>query len=284
MKIAAVMATRGNPRRAAAVIECANALSSGKHEIEWILCFDKDDTETGKLFVDNYYDTIRLVRGDAPIGVGGVWNRGAALTNADIIAPFPDDSFPGLPDWDATICDQLHDPSRIGVIAWNDTANPDQCTLPVITRRWYELCGLYDDRFPFWFYDTCVSEMWSFVTGRPVGIPKHLLLAAKKGKTKSMRELPFWWGFYVFTRQERLEKAAQVRKALGIDIAPDLLNHVLENWTHRDAMASKHFDAMEKAMSAAEGDPPQRYLTAKANALRIMGYPATRQEWLEACA
>lgn len=269
MKIAAVMATRGNPHRAAAVIECANALSSGKHDVEWIVGLDVDDRQTSDFFYKNYQG-VSLSYGLAPIGVGGVWNRCAAGTDADIIAPFPDDSFPGLPDWDETICKHLPDPDKIGVIAWNDTANPDQCTLPVITRRWFELCGLYDDRFPFWFYDTCVSEMWSFVTGRPVGIPKNLLLAAKKGKTKSMRELPFWWGFYVHTRQERLAKAEQVRKQLGLEMAPDLLRIVLENWEFRDAKASQHFEAMERDLSAAEGDPPARYLKAKANAEAIM--------------
>lgn len=260
------MATRGNPQRAAAVIECANALSSGKHEIEWVVCCDDDDKLTALLFAGR----CKVSTGSAPIGVGSVWNRGAEETDADIIAPFPDDSFPGLPDWDDTICQHLPDPNKIGVIAWNDTANPNQCTLPVITRKWFELAGLYDDRFPFWFYDTCVAEMWSFVHGRPVGIPKNLLLAAKKGKTKSMRDLAFWWGFYVYTRKERLAKAAQIREHLGIEMAPDLLRNILENWEFRDAKASQHFEAMERDLSAAEGDPPARYLKAKAAAEAIM--------------
>lgn len=269
MKIAAVMATRGNPPRAAAVIECASSLASGKHQIDWIVGLDVDDRETSDFFYKNY-QKVRLSYGEAPIGVGGVWNRGAALSDADIIAPFPDDSFPGLPDWDLTICEALPDPTRPGVIAWNDTANPGQCTLPVITRRWYELAGLYDDRFPFWFYDTCVAELWSFVTGRFVQIPKALLLAAKKGKTKSMRELAFWWGFYAHTRTERLAKAEQIRAELGLDIPPDLLRNVIETWEHRDARAAQHFDAMERAMSAAEGEPPQRYVIAKANAEQVL--------------
>jgi len=282
MKIAAVMATRGNPKRASAVIECANALASGKHKIEWVVGCDVDDRGTNEFFFRNH-PTIIMSHGVAPIGVGSVWNRGAALSDADIIAPFPDDSFPGLPDWDETICENL-DPDKIGVIAWNDTANPDQCTLPVITRKWFELAGLYDDRFPFWFYDTCVAELWTFVTGRPVSIPKRLLLAAKKGKTKSMRELPFWWGFYVHTRKERLEKAAEIRKQLGIELAPDLLRIVLENWEYRDSRAAQHFAALERDLSYASGDPPKRYLTAKDNALAVMGIPTSRQEWLEARA
>lgn len=269
MKIACVMATRGNPQRAAAVIECANALSSGKHELEWIVGVDFDDAASIEHFSQNY-PAVKLIAGIAPIGVGSVWNRGAEASTADIIAPFPDDSFPGLPDWDDTICQHLSDPTQPGVIAWNDTANPNQCTLPVITRRWYELCGLYDDRFPYWFYDTCVAEMWSFVTGRPVGIPKNLLLAAKKGKTKSMRELAFWWGFYVHTRKERLAKAEQIRKQLGIEMAPDLLRNILENWEFRDAQAANHFEAMERDLSAAEGDPPARYLKAKAAAVAFL--------------
>src|SRR5690606_36010041 len=105
-----------------------------------IVGIDTDDLETLD-YLARYEGHVRAITGPAPIGVGSVWNRGAKASDADIIAPFPDDSFPGLPDWDDTICQHLPDPNKIGVIAWNDTANPDQCTLPVITRRWFELCG-----------------------------------------------------------------------------------------------------------------------------------------------
>lgn len=266
MQIACVMATRGNPKRAAAVLECANSLASGGHKLDWVICCDHDDTTAG-YFKANYPD-VRLSVDESQPGVGAVWNRGALLhRNADYIAPFPDDSFPGLPNWDRTIVNALPDPERIGVIAWNDTANPNQCTLPVITRGWFRHAGLYDGRFPYWFYDTCVAELWTFVTGRTVEIPQALLLAARKGKTQGMRELSFWWDYYVFTRHERLAHAAQIRESLGLEMASDLIRLTVERWEARDELARPHLAEMEAGMS---GEPRPSYHKAKTRAVSHM--------------
>lgn len=262
MKFACMIATRGNPKRAAAVMECASSLASGSHDLRWVIGCDVDDPGETRAYFKRHYPDVDVVCEHRPAGVGEVWNRCARIVDADIYVPMPDDSWPGLPNWDFTIAARLNDPAQIGVIAWNDTANPNQCSLPVITREWYRHAGLYDNRFPFWFYDTCVAELWSFVTGRTVEIPQGLLLSAQKGKTRQLRDLTFWWDYYTFTRHERLKKAESIRHALGRDIAPDLLRNVLDTWEYRDNKAREHLPGMEAAM-ALNDEPWEGYRQAK---------------------
>ena len=266
MKFAFLLVTRGHPRRAGAVIECARSLSSGQHEIDFIVGCDNDDVKTNEYFHKNYSD-VTVSIANRPIGVGAVWNRCAALVDADYYCPFPDDSFIGLPDWDDYIAQLGAD-----IIAWNDLANPGQCTLPVVSRNWMSLTGeLYDGRFPFWFYDTCVDELFSFVTGQPVPRQSELLLVAKKGLTQSLRDLPFWWEFYIATRKDRLEKAKEIRAKVGIELQNSAIQAALAMWNRRDIDGRAHAADIEAFMSADRNKPPSmQYLRAKANAEAYM--------------
>lgn len=270
MKFAMMLVTRGNPKRAGAVIECARSLASGKHEIEVIVGYDNDDPATNSYFQMNYGDVLTSFD-NRPLGVGAVWNRCAERLTADYYCPFPDDVFIGLPNWDDQIAQ-----SGLDAMAWNDLANPGQCTLPIVSKRWLDLVGkLYDDRFPFWFYDTCVDELHSFVTGSLVPRRDDLLLVSKKGLTQSLRDLPFWWDFYVETRSERLAQAATIRTKLGIELPANELQAIIEIWKRRDVDGRASAVEIEKLLSADRNNPPSpHYLRAKANALDYMAKAA----------
>lgn len=273
MKIAFAIATRGNPKRAAAVIECARSLSSGKHNIEYIVGYDADDEQTGEWFKAHYPDVLLSV-GPRPLGVGAVWNRCVSqVPDADVYCPFPDDCFIASPEWDDVIAlfmEAAFPVREIGVMAWNDIANPNQCSLPIVTKEWLSLTGqLYDDRFPFWFYDTCVDEVWSFITGRNVPIVNMTTLVAKKGLTKRMRDLGFWWDFYVATRPERLKKAAEIRVKLGANLEPIKLASMIRRWAARDVEGRKGIRGVE-AMLAHKGHPGPEYMEAKTLAEKYM--------------
>jgi hypothetical protein len=261
MKFALLMVTRGNPKRAAAAIECAKALSSGKHEIDVIVGCDNDDAKTHSFL--HQYKGLRLSIADRPTGVGAVWNRCASEVKADIYCPLPDDIFVSCPDWDEVIVS-----SGAPILAWNDLTNAGQCTLPIVSREWLELTGqLYDDRFPFWFYDTCVDELYTFVTGQRIPIPKALTFVSKKGLTQNLRELPFWWDFYVATRQERLLQAIEIRRKLGINLDRNRIEEALRMWERRDVIGRTTAQEIESGMSA-EGlrAPSQQYLKARQDA------------------
>lgn len=273
MKFAVLLVTRGNPHKAAAVMECARSLSSGKHEIEFVIGCDSDDPAQTYAYFRREYLGLRVSVEERVPGIGAVWNRCARLVDADVYCPFPDDSFIGVPCWDELIAVSMEAAfpvKELGVLAWNDTANPGQCTLPIVTREWLALSGqLYDERFPFWFYDTCVDELWSFVTGRNIPIIPDLKLVARRGLTQRMRDLPFWWDFCVSTRRERLLKAAEIRATLGIDLSPSALACVIMNWSARDAQARQSLQEIEATL-AVKSEPSKEYLVAKASAESLM--------------
>lgn len=276
MKIAFMVVTRGNPKKAAAVIEVAQSLASGKHEIKYIVGCDNDDPQTHSYFYQNMPD-VELSIGERPIGLGAVWNRLCELArvdrgrffsvNADIYCPFPDDVFISLPDWDDYIVRSMEkiDHPKLRVLAWNDLCNPGQCTLPIVSRAWLDMTGkLYDDRFPFWFYDTAVDELYSFITGYRIPIPKLLTFVSKKGLTQSLRELHFWWDFYAATRKERLQRADHIREELGITLPPDRTAKWLEAWEKRDALGRNSAAEIESELSAEGRKPPSaQYLKAR---------------------
>ena len=272
MKIAFMVATRGNPRRAAAVIECARSLAGDDNMIEYLVGIDADDKGSIEYFEQNDMNVLLSIA-DRPAGVGAVWNRLCRMIDADIYVPFPDDSFIATPHWDDGIVYAMNmafNDKRVGALAWNDLANPNQCSLPIVTREWLELTGdLYDERFPFWFYDTCVNEVWSFVTGRPIVIVKPLILAARKGLTKRMRDVSFWWDFYVHTRPERMRKAAVIRERLGIELPDETIKAVLLMWWKRDEVGRAAIPEIEKQLPE-RGPSDATYLDAFAEAQDIM--------------
>jgi hypothetical protein len=289
MKIAFMLATRGHPRRAAAVIEVAKALASGQHEIQYIVGCDDDDIATQTKFTGEDIDDLAI--GPRPCGVGEVWNRCCYIADADIYCPFPDDVFIGVPGWDYGIATYMaaymKKDSTAGILAWNDIATPKMCTLPIVSREWMKLLGgkLYDERFPFWFYDTAIDEIFSFVTGECVPIMEKLLLVSNKGTTQNMRDLPFWWDFYSATRADRMAQAAQIRTACHIAIDNRLLDEIAGLWRSRDAIGRDKAIAQEQEskMSADWQRPPSKqYIRAKEAAEAIMrkGVP-TRKAGLQ---
>lgn len=258
MKIGCVMVTRGRPKQASAAIEIAKSLSSGRHEIEFIVCCDDDDYETQKE-LSNY----RLSIAPAPVALGEIWNRGAREIDADIICPIIDDSYIAAPDWDQLIVSMLERlPPAAKLLGWNDRANPGLMTLPILGADWYRAAGLYPGWFPYWFYDTWVAEVYSFVNGSLPLLPSELLLVAKKGKTQRMRDLGFWWDFYSRLRPERLEEAKRIRAHFNV-AEPDL-KPVIDYWEARDNHFRPLLPAMEAVMSDGSSQlPTERYIQAK---------------------
>jgi hypothetical protein len=103
------------------------------------------------------------------------------------------------------------------------------------------------------------------------------VLTAKKGLTKSLRDVEFWWDFYVATRRERLFKAAAIREKLKIALPPWKLADMLRAWARRDQEGRAFAVEYEQKLSAEQGPPSDHYLKAKAVAERYM---AQTEEWL----
>jgi len=269
MRIAYLMPTRGNPRRAAAVIECARSLMSGKHEVEFVLGVDRDDKASIQYFFHEYPEITVSVADRQPT-LGSVWNRLAFAVPADAYAIMADDVFPAAPHWDEGIA-QFINPEAVGVLAWNDLGSPNQPTYPVMSAEWVRVTGrVYTDLFPFWFDDSWIAEVWSFATGNWLPIVSNLYLASKKGKTKRMRELGFWWNVFNATRPARLHEGAIIRKACGLPpLSDEVITQIWTRWAARDTEMLAKVEQIEADL-AEPSEPGVEYFMAKDRAVQLM--------------
>lgn len=264
MRFDLIIGTRGNPRRAAAVVETARALASGNHDVAFVVSCDDDDAETIHQF-SGHNPGVRLVTGPRPAGVAEVWNRCIPAVDADLVIALADDGFIATPLWDeclAMLATEGRFPRELLAFALHDTANPGQPTVLGGSREWIDLIGgkMIDDRFPFWFADTAYAETWSFVTGEYLPI-LPITIASKPGRfNPRLRDMGFWWDFYVATRGERVLLAEQIRRDLGITLPPGRLRAILDGWEARDKLGRP--GAIEIAKALPEREPDAVYLSA----------------------
>ena len=276
VRIALIIGTRGNPRRAAAVAETARALESGNNDVTITVSCDDDDAETIHQF-SGYNPGVRLVTGPRPPGLAEVWNRCTPTVDADLIIGLADDGFISSPLWDeclAMFATEGRFPRELLAFALHDTANPGQPTVLGRSREWLNLTGgkMIDDRFPFWFADTAFAETWSFVTGEYLPI-LPITVASKPGRPNPrLRDMGFWWDFYVATRGERVLLAEQIRRDFGIVLPPGRLRAILDAWEARDRLGRP--GAIEIAAALPKREPDDAYLAAYAAARTHMGIAA----------
>lgn len=271
MKIAYCMATRGAPRRAAAAIEIAHALESELNEIMYLIAADWDDVATWGYFGDYAPPSlIKMIVETRSPSIGALWNRLAkhAINNgAEALVILGDDNFVTTPAWDEGIA-QLCPSGSVGVFAWTDLGSANQPTNPIISKDWYNLYGdVYPEYFPFWFVDTWLAEVWSFTSGEPIQLVPQLILTGKKGKTKRLKDLAFWWEFFVATRPERLAKAAEIRTSMGHEpMSSERLSYIISMWEKHDSTVIGRIPDHEAKM-ADGGDPGPEYNEALMNAV-----------------
>ena len=265
MKFAVVVATRGHPEKVATVIGSARMLASGQHDIEFLVAHDDDDVATPRF---QFHGSVRLSGAPRPLGPGACWNRCVVLTDAEVIMAVPDDGIFATPHWDI-ICAQHFagiDPN-LGVLAWTESNSPNQATVLMCHRKWIDQVGFLDERFPFWFSDTAISETYSFVTGQYLAPHPGLLFVCKPGNSNPrMRDMSLWWALFGETRDDRLASAEKVRQSLGWD-APTNLASILASWQERDRQGlpmSEEIARNLKRRAPIDGT----YLRARANAAR----------------
>lgn len=270
MRIGCIMATRGNPRQAAAVIESARYMLSGKHDVRFAVALDDDDL-TSVHFFKAYDSRIHLSIEPRPPGIPACWNRCVGPLDCDAYLALADDGFFATVGWDDIAAKHIETafPQKgLGAFAWTDTANPGQPTVLMATREWIELSGGFmDDRFPFWFADTAFGELWSFVSGRFISMVPNLIMLSRPGiYNPRARDMDFWWDFYVWGRKERLERAAEIRGQLGISLNQPVLDRIVALWGERDAIGRHN----AKIVQADTRPPSAEYRRAKAHAQGLM--------------
>jgi glycosyltransferase involved in cell wall biosynthesis len=274
MNLSVIIATRGRPAQAATVIDALRLMSSGLHAVSYMVACDDDDPEdtAGRFLTDLAAPDIGVYEWKRPAGVGECWNRVVPFATGDIVLTLTDDALIGTPYWDAVMVDafaaQKWAHPDLAMACLNDTANPGQATLFAFRPAWFRHCGLFDERFPFWFADTGLAEVYSFLTGEMIPMLPVTAVLKPGVFNPRLREMRLWWRLYACTRMDRLQTAARVRAELGLPEPPNL-DDLVAQWMARDLRGLPDSEAIAKAIPNPR-PPDEAYERARAAALETI--------------
>ena len=92
----------------------------------------------------------------------------------------------------------------------HDPNTTDAATYLIYSRRWVDtLGGVFPLYFPHWYPDMWVDQV-ARMAGRQAKLPIVMYPIRGKGRTKLMRNLPFWTRFFHLTLPEREEAARKL--------------------------------------------------------------------------
>lgn len=274
MHIAVIIPSRGRPLSLKAVMVALQALSSGKHRISYTVLADRDDPDTA-WYIEDVRDTIEGTK-DAPTGdtltiiqdenrlINIRENEIAPTLRADAYMPWADDLFPMAQNWDEIIAYAIEQ-ANVPAFSWQEANDPTNHTAIVISKVWYEATGrLFPDYFPFWFADTWMKEVFQFAFGAQMPIIEQLAFGGKRGTTGNMHDLGFWFRVFAETRDERIEDARKICKAMELSM-PNT-KEAEELFAKADMMQLRAVPRYELQFGAGTKPPTEFYREAKARA------------------
>ncbi len=263
MKIDIIIPSRGNPLRLMSVITSFDALASGQHEITYRVVCDMDDHLTQGVSnpLRNVGLPVAVHIGSGPLSHR--MNEAAADGNADIVSGAADDTFPLTQHWDEIL--NIGMSTGHTVFSWQEVNDPNNQTMLVFQRKWLDSVGrMLPEYFPFWFGDTWVAEVYEMAFLRPLPIIANLPWGGKRGKTKGMRDLEFWFDFFAATRLERIAEARGV--CFSYDQPFEMPAGMLQDMKKRDEEQRARVPQFREWFGADQGEPTELYLSMKANA------------------
>lgn len=262
MKISLCFASRNAAANLETVIRVFQNLSSGQHEIKYVVGLDNDDLPSCARITKEFHGdkSVIISMADRPIAVGEVWNRCVREWDADVYIPVGDDTFCLSQHWDMYVAELA---PRYLVLNSYMVVAPGAFAFPFMQRKWIDACGyMFPPHFTYWFTDTWVQELYEFTVGEEMTINTDVRIGGAVSKTRGMRDLDFWWGFFNATRVLRLAEAESIRDKLNI---PPLLlgppTNIINKWNQRDIEMRPRIP--ELSLNAVDSEPSDRYLKAK---------------------
>jgi tetratricopeptide (TPR) repeat protein len=108
-------------------------------------------------------------------------------------------------------------PSGIFLAGPYDPTSADTCTYPIFGWKWLEtLQKIFAGHFPYWYDDLWVHQIGE-MAGCYERLPLDMHPIQGKGKTRRMRDLPFWARFFQLTLPEREAAARKLIAAMNLD-------------------------------------------------------------------
>jgi hypothetical protein len=246
-EICLIMATRGRPESLAHVFAALKANTARKEKVSLWLYVDEDDSITRKA-VDSGTLSDAGVRIHWHIGpqTAGLCETQHTLwrnsgQTAEIYMIIPDDLYFETHGWDDVIrAAAAQHPDGIFLAGPHDPMTSDTCTYPIFGWRWLEtLQQIFPGHFPYWYDDRWVHQI-GLMAGRYVEVPIVLLSLGGKGRTRRMRDLPFWARFFQLALDERKASAKKLINAMNLD--PEKNDAALKNLEQRAAEFEKQQD------------------------------------------
>ena len=246
-EICLIMATRGRPEMLAEVFAALKTHTAQKEKVSLWLYVDEDDAFTRKAIDDG-----RL----SDAGVQLHWHIGAQTSGlgemqqilwqvsgrtAEIYMVLGDDICFDTPGWDNILREvSAKFPDGIFLASPHDPMTADTCTYPVFGWRWLEtLQQLFCGHFPFWYDDRWVHQIGE-MAGRYAWLPIVVLPVRGKGRTRRMRDVPFWARFFQLALDERKVSAKKLIDAMNLD--PEKKDAALKKLEQRAAELEKQQD------------------------------------------
>ena len=246
-EISLIMATRGRPEMLAEVFVSLKTNTAQQDKTSLWIYVDADDAVTRKAIDDG-------TLGDAGIKVH--WHIGQQTSGlcetqhtlwhnsghtSEVYMITCDDVSFGTRGWDDIVreASQGH-PDGIFLACPYDPATADTCTYPIFGWRWLEtLQQIFPGHFPYWYDDRWVHQI-GVMAGCYERLPVIMPPIRGKGKTRRMRDLPFWARFFQLSLDERKDSAKKLIDAMNLD--PEKKDAALKNLEQRATELEKQQD------------------------------------------
>lgn len=260
MRIRVVLPTLRSGGKFAAVLEQMRDFASGKHEISWNVVCNEDDADT----LARMPSWVTCWSGSAMVPYMQRCNEAACAGEFDWLMAWTDDVYSLSCWWDEYIAHQ--DPVKTPLVGWRSLDESDAFSAPVMTPRFMRALGKpFTAWFPFWFADTWVEEVHRMAFGAPVPLVEGLeTFGPKRGKTRVMRDLGFWAGFFAATRPERLQQAGRVMAEYGL--VRSIPREQMDQFAEYDRWLAAQVVELEAAFKPQDEAMPPHYPVMRAAA------------------
>lgn len=277
MKLSVLLPTRGRGMQLIRAIESLCPKGIIPNGVEIIVGADDDDIETAVgLQLTAVAERMQVHIAPRAVTLGQCINRLAERATGENLMWFGDDHVMAASDWAGRIivaCDDFREEPT--VLYLDDTLHPGFTSLPIIPRRMMRAAQfLHAPWYPFWFGDTSWDEIATLLGSRR-SIDVGLQHPDGKGKTHSLRDLPFWVEFFNTTRPIRMDQAACILKEYYGEES-DTFKQRVALFREREAECMRRVAHLSNPAFApqfaahAEPEPNPRYDEAKADAEKLL--------------
>jgi hypothetical protein len=216
-RITVLIVTRARPKMLAEVFASIAASTTRKDCANIWLYVDEDDTLTRDAIAANEFPDPGLpVHWHIGHRTGNVAEAYELMLRepacvSDYYINSVDDARFDTPGWDEILRDKFREfPDGFLMGFAHDPNTTDSATYLIYSRKWVDtLGGVFPLYFPHWYPDTWVDHV-ARMAGRHAKLPIVMYPIRGKGRTKLMRNLPFWTRFFQLTLPEREEAARKV--------------------------------------------------------------------------